>query len=683
MAKAPMLAISLLFAFDLVILFDIPFLRQIAGFIFLLFIPGLLILYLFNFDKIGITERIVLSVGLSVSFLMIFGLLISYLSTSLGYYTPFSTKFLLFALNVFVIGFVLFAHKTGRNFGFPCIPRDMTRNDKIFLIIPALFPALSVFGMYVMNTSGNNQILLMLLILIPIYIIIMIPNRNFDTRFYPIVLFLIGISVILMTSLRSSHIIGTDAHNEFFFFKTTYDNLHWGILKRSTLDSTLSISILPTIYKSITNIADELLFKVLFSIIFSFSPLVVYLISNQFIEKKYSFIAGFFLIAQYGFKVTPLWARVNIAIFFFALFIFVLSNDNIVLVKKRILYIIFSISIIISHYATSYIFCLVLFTTFIIQNILLKFNRNGQHTFRSDLSGTGIVMIFSILYIWYAEVIDIVFTSGVNFIVNIFRSMADLFIVESRSGTVGKALGMGVSNIPNKLEFIFSWVTILFITIGVLKIIYISYYTILKQSKCNQLGSTLKMFNTEYIILSLVCFSILVVSVIYPHISVGYGMERVYFQMSIVLSFLFIIGGMEIGNKIKINPHLVLLFILLPVFLSTMGVTYQLSGYPREITLNSDGPQYDNWYLYDGDIYGAQWLKEKATTKVVINSDETGKLALIEQFSAYYPFKILANNTDTSGYLYLRNNQVFNNTLYESTGANKIYDNDLVESWRL
>ena len=69
--------ISILFITDMAILLDIPFVRQIFGFVFLMFFPGLLILQILKLDKIDSLEKFILSWGLSISFLMFFGLLVN------------------------------------------------------------------------------------------------------------------------------------------------------------------------------------------------------------------------------------------------------------------------------------------------------------------------------------------------------------------------------------------------------------------------------------------------------------------------------------------------------------------------------------------------------------------------------------------------------------------------------
>jgi len=83
-----LLSIGLLISADVAILLNIPFLCQILGLFFLTVLPGLLILQALKLNKIGSIEKLVLTVGLSISFLMFFGLFINNLLPSLGYATP-------------------------------------------------------------------------------------------------------------------------------------------------------------------------------------------------------------------------------------------------------------------------------------------------------------------------------------------------------------------------------------------------------------------------------------------------------------------------------------------------------------------------------------------------------------------------------------------------------------------
>ena len=140
--------ISILLLTDLAILLNIPFLQQIFGFLFLMILPGVLILEILKLNKIGSTEKFVLSVGLSVSFLMFFGLLVNNLSLYFGYETPLAAIPLLISFNLSFIVLATIGCMVNQEpiFSFPNL--NLTIPEKAFLIVPILFPALSIFGTF-------------------------------------------------------------------------------------------------------------------------------------------------------------------------------------------------------------------------------------------------------------------------------------------------------------------------------------------------------------------------------------------------------------------------------------------------------------------------------------------------------------------------------------------------------
>ena len=83
--KLFLLTLVLLISTNLAIFLDIPVLRQVLGFLFFTIIPGLLILYILKLNKLGLTAGIVLSVGLSIAFLMLAGLLLNWAYFGLGF----------------------------------------------------------------------------------------------------------------------------------------------------------------------------------------------------------------------------------------------------------------------------------------------------------------------------------------------------------------------------------------------------------------------------------------------------------------------------------------------------------------------------------------------------------------------------------------------------------------------
>ena len=665
----------LLISADTAILLDIPFIRQIIGFLFLTLLPGLLILQILSVNKLEFTEKFVLSVGLSISFLMIFGLLINNLSLGLGYETPLSTIPLLVSFNVIYVILAIIGYRVNKKPVFSLPNLNLSNSEKAFLTVPIFFPVLCIFGMHVMNTTDNNSILMFFLFLIPIYVaFVCFFNHKFPKRLYPVVIFLISISLLLLYSLRSNHIIGSDTHRAFFIFQTILDNHHWSQLGFSTLDSCLSISLLPSVYQIFLNINQEFLFKILFSLICSILPLVVYLISKKYIGSFYAFLASVFFMSQILFQWTPSGARTSTATLFFALAIMVLFNERISEFNKRALFIIFAASIIVSHYGTTYIAFFVLLLTWIGMQIVstLIFVRSNAGTtnlkpsptwFKGSITLTPVVLFFVLLFFWHSQVISGSFNTGVRFLQQTVMNLKEeFFFPESRAYVVESALGgtLPYIGVAQKIEFVFSWLTILFIVFGILTTI-IRFKEMVHIPGFGHIKSNLlvKKFEMDFFLLSILCFALVVATVILPYVALYYGSARTYFQMMVPLSAFFVIGGMTVAKYLKLRPHLLILIVLIPYFLCTTGAMCQVFGFPRAITLNSEGPLYTDMYVHDQESCAAKWIKDYGEEEERIYAQGFSREILVSQAkipgyvtgSRISEFKV---SKGLDGYIYLR-----------------------------
>jgi uncharacterized membrane protein len=70
--------------------FDLVVLRQLVGFLFLVFVPGLLILRILKIHNIKFIECILYSVGLSIAFAMSLGVILNFILRPLGITHPIS-----------------------------------------------------------------------------------------------------------------------------------------------------------------------------------------------------------------------------------------------------------------------------------------------------------------------------------------------------------------------------------------------------------------------------------------------------------------------------------------------------------------------------------------------------------------------------------------------------------------
>jgi len=573
--------IAIIAVTNIAVLWDIPGLRQISSFIFLSFIPGFLFLSILKLDKLELVERIVLSVGLSIAFSMFFGIALNGSLLYAGYHTPLATAPLLISFSTATVIMAAVAYLRNKGIAFSLPSLGLTTRDKALLIVPALFPLLSIVGMRMMNLSNNNTVLMLLLVMIPAYVIYISFHRHQTSeKVYPLAIFLIGISLLLMYALRSNHIIGSDAHVEYYSFLTIVDNLRWSQLGIDLLDGCLSTSLLPAIYQNFLNINPEYLYKILYSLLFSVSPLVVYLIVRKYVGSFYAFLASFFFMSQSVFLWTPGYARTNIAILFFALVIMTMFNDNISRFSRPLLLIIFSASIIVSHYGVTYATFFVLILTWIGMSIIPRVWSGKKHTAppaaenhatrgdptlspgqrspppRSDsptataevpgpsqtwpgkiITITMIALFGVMLFLWYSEMIGSTFSYGVHFVYNAFARW-EWFLAEDVGGQpVQAALGRTLAILPQRIEFVFSWLTIVLMSLGVLTVIR-RFRTMVSAPFAEQgkPGFLVNRLDYGYLALAISCYILLIVSVVMPSVSEGYGTTKNYFHMMVPLS---------------------------------------------------------------------------------------------------------------------------------------------------
>lgn len=657
---------------NVVVLLNIPYLRQFFGFIFLLLLPGYLILKLLDI-KGNHLEEFLLSWGLSISFILLFGLSLNTLLLDMDYQKPLATNYILVSFSsAYIIILVTKVIRDNSN-------NDHTKNTKREVIIPRLnyfeiksimasflLPAFSLLGIHLMNMYNNNSIIFLTIFLISIYVYIACRYKEEDIkRIYPFLIYFISISIILLIPLRSNHLIGVDVHAEYYFFQTTLNNLHWMPFADSTLDSSLSISLLPTIFQSLLNVPSEMLYRILYPILFSVSPLIVYAISQKYISETYSFLTSCLYMFQSQFLWTEANPRTCVAILFFALSIMTLFSKNITQLNKKILVIIFIASCIMSHYTTSYIFFVMIGISYIALNII-SIKYNIQKPFSKN-----IVVLFIVLIIfWYSMITGRAFYSAVHFVNQILLNFHNFLEASARDATVMSVLGSGIGEkqIPHKIEFIFTW--LIFITTGIgLAITIKDYKSFIHLRQISIKADIIKeKFEVAYVIIAVICAGLLTMMISLPYISKGYDIQRLYLMLNIILSIFSIIGAAYVSNRIKVKPYVMILMILLPYLLCITGITYNVFDVQRSIILNSKGEQYDIYYIHDQENAGAKWLKKYAQANITAYSDFYGKYILLSQ--ATYPLDLIDNNAilnnrHTDGYLVLYNLNIEKSSLYD------------------
>lgn len=665
------------------IIFNIPFYRQTLGFIFLTIIPGALLVSIFNLTETENLVKSLLTIGLSLSFVLIFGLYLNNLLLAAGYNTPLSTISILVSFNIMYVLLVGISYVKNKGQLIYFSRPNLSTSEKLFLIVPIFFPALSVLGTYVMNKTGNNDILIFLFLLIAVYIIFVCNfHKLLTNKICPIIIFLMSISLLLLLPLRSDHIIGSDSHAEYYLFRANFDHLSWSTISNTTLDSCLSISLFPIIYQSILNIESEFLFKILYSLIYSIAPVIVYTISKKYVEISYAFLASVFFMSQQLFIYTEANARTTIAILFFAFSMLVLFSDQINREKRKFIFIIFMISCLLSHYTTTYIFFFILLLTYLMINAI-----SFKYRFSKNITFTTIVLFFILIFFWYSTETKSSFENSVYFFENTFVSLNNIFINETMSSSVSPVLGTDLSKkgVAYLINFISNWAAILLIGVGIIASI-VKYKEVAAFEAYSRKAFFLeKKIDTEYLIIAIICTGILFLTIVVPYLTQGYEYSRIYAVMVVILAVFFVIGGIVVSNKLNTNAHLFILLILIPYFLANASITYAIFDEPQFIVLSSDD-QYNTLYIHDQEIFATSWLKEKIPTNVLqVYTDDMGQNILMSQGLLKLGTNVFLfeENKSAEGYIYLRYQNVVHKKLYRpSNSLNNMYYDQIVSPRR-
>ncbi len=330
-----------------------------VGFLTLMLLPGALTMLSLRIRSSSLIA-IALMLGFSVGELMIVGLLGNALFPFLGVTNPLSQLVFLTEFTGLIGLLSGFAWYRPRVIEI-AIPRYKVHESGrtlFFAFAPTLFVPLSILGAFRLNSGGDGTITLIMLLGIAVYFIaLVLQSKKIHENVPPIGLFFVSLSLLFMTSLRGSGIVGHDIQREFFVFELAKNAGLWSIdFYKDAYNACISITILPTIFSTLLKLADPFVYKVLFQILFATVPSLLYAHVRRFLASETALLAVLYFIAFPTFFIDmPFLNRQEIAFFFLALMIYVLFDDTFSRRARLALASFFGVSLVLSHYSTTYI----------------------------------------------------------------------------------------------------------------------------------------------------------------------------------------------------------------------------------------------------------------------------------------------------------------------------------------
>lgn len=336
---------------------DFLFLGTIFSFLYIIIVPGILLLPFFAERKMPWPLGLALSIALSSLFLTLLGLAVNIALPAYGIARPLETVPLLIALDVFVCYLLAMTLVYGKDYAI--LRPELELSDKLVIAFAVLLPLLASAGAVFLTNGGGDMIAMLVIALISAAIMAVIVSKRMPkTSTFALLSYGIAAAILLMTSMRGYYLTGHDVQLEYQVFSLTNRLKLWDMANyQDAYNACLSITVLPTYLQSLLHVQEPYIYKFFFQFISASLAVIVFYLSRKFTSDKAAFLAAILYVTFPTFLVDmAMLNRQAMALFFFGCLLFVLLTDEYFVSNKRsFMMLLLGSGMILSHYSTSYI----------------------------------------------------------------------------------------------------------------------------------------------------------------------------------------------------------------------------------------------------------------------------------------------------------------------------------------
>jgi len=646
------------------VIFNLPIAREVLGFVYLTFLPGHALLRLLKL-KLEVLESILFAVGLSIAFLMGVGFFMNLLGPLIGISTPLSLIPLMVVTNAIMIILLFLEWRDQEYHGFYIIRKKLVS----FGLILCAILILGVAGTLLVDSPPHTDNSLLLLMLISISVLVGLAafsKKLVPAELYPLILFVVALTLLFHFSLFSNYIIGGDIFGEYSAFRQTAINSYWNMGVSNKLYAMLSITILPTIYSAVLSLDGTSILKIIYPLIFAFVPLGLYRLFKSRVSKEVAFFSVFFFASNMVFFTEmPELARQMIGELFYILLFLTLFSNNVKGSARWLLFAAFSFGLVVSHYAMAYVFLSLIFVVW-----LVGFLRK-----RKMIVSAGMVALFAILtFAWF------IYTSAASTFDDLLRAantvsnnfVSDFFNPQSRGTQVLE--GIGASGINTFFHFIgryIYYVTEALVVIGFLGLL-------LKKRR--------SFLNDEFNLLVFCNILLLGACIVIPNFAGTFNITRFYHVALFFLAPFCVLGGIDVlsllsGKKVKEKylGLIVVLVVLIPFFFFQTGFIYEVAK-EESYSLPLSAYRFDTMKLVsmgvlsESEVSSGVWLSQYRNLSRFVYADiESGS---IFDYSGVQNgvWLSLGVPVRSGSYVYLRQYNVYDGIVFSSYGSVGVFN---------
>ncbi|KUG19751.1 MAG: DUF2206 domain-containing protein [Methanomicrobiaceae archaeon] len=644
--------------------FMIPVLLPALGFVYLSFIPGILMLRIFRIHRRSTPQTLLYAAGLSIGSMMFLGSAMNFLYPFAGIADPLSAPSLLITLNaviwlLFIVGYVRDGKYADPEF---IEIRDLASKPAALLYI---IPILTVAGAYLVNGYQENLLLMFIIALIAVVATLIAFGRLVPRSLYPLAVLSISVSLLLHTSLISPYIWGYDIHLEYYLANLVLSQSYWNHTLPGNVNAMLSIVILAPMLTEISAVSLTAVFKVMYPLLFALVPLALYQAFKSMTSETVAFLGTFVFVSYFSFY-TEMAAlpRQAIAEIFLVLVILLMLDRELTRRAGFALYVIFGASMVVSHYGLTYIYMFILIAVWVMLALagstrVHRFAERAAARFRHAAAGApGFIrrlnagektvtvwhIIFFVLFanLWYANI-----AGGTSFetIVAILHNIGSNLFTEFLNPESVEGLDILLSTPSTPLHEIAKYlhlITLVFIVAGFIGLVFDPRY---------------EKIRGEFFAFALVALLLAIAGIAVPYVASSLNTSRLYQITLIFLSLFCAVGGLAIfraatpaflkpaAGDLPTTGTKAVAVILAAVLLFNSGWVYECArDNPLSIALSQESIMnhqdevgknlFYGLYVPEYDVRSAAWLSATRDPDLMIYADRTRKDNVLNSYGS-------------------------------------------------
>jgi uncharacterized membrane protein len=695
----------------------------LLGVVSSLLIPGFLLLRLLGVRTQSFGEELLYSLGSSIAILYAIGLGLTVFLPLFSITEPLRPMIVQGAVVGFDVLLLLLANKRRTSIGVSIeLSRQYSRMSgfkALLYVLPLVTLACGIAGTYMLNSGGSNIVSLAALALSLVNIVALLAfRRGVPPSLYPYTIFLLGLTILLMTSLRGWILSGHDVLMEYHVFQITQEHLNWSMAYlQDAYNACLSITMLPTMLSGLLlHVPDQYILRGLFQVIFAAMPMAVYMLARRYLTPRLAFLAAIFFIAQVPFlRDLAFMTRQEIAFFFYGLLALIMTNRALIRRQRLVLFGMFGVALVLSHYSTVYVAVAVLFMARvmcsgparkfyrrcgrIVAPLLSRFPRletslayERQKTHPLYLPSWAMVAgLVVVILVWNVGV-----TGTANNLQKFFSSTLSVLDTQHHNSTASEFSVLGKKDLDDKtlIEHFASATRDTGDTAAAAHFdpktygdyqAYLSLDEDLHSEAPEQVVAAVSTADSvlknvmKLLIVAGACWLIfaastmrastslkamiaanivmLVAVMVLPFMSIDYDVMRAYQQFLVFLCIPAVVGAMVLARLLTKRFWYGVtagVFILYTVFM-TPFIPQALGYGEASLALNDKGRYYDMYYVHQSEIDAIDWLSHHANPDLPVYADWFAgrKIATFSTRPMWIVSNVLPQNITREGYVFV------------------------------